>query len=77
MFNSLKQRLNLDAYDNIDDLQNDQAFDTMETEDVYADLSDIDPDEVLDDPSASFEMKKNAIQQIKDRYLKPRDNNNE
>lgn len=35
-------------------------------------LEDADPDEILKDPSASFEMKQQALQMIRDRYLKPR-----
>lgn len=37
---------------------------------------DMEPEEILDDPNASYEMKKMAMQRIKDRYLKPREDNN-
>lgn len=48
----------------------------MELEGVE-DFSDMSPEDILDMPNVSMEMQKMALQQIKDRYLKPREDENE
>lgn len=68
MFNSIKSKLGL--VDSMDEMQDELDFDSLESPDA---MNDIDPDTVLSDPEASVEMKKMAIQMIKDRYLKPQE----
>jgi hypothetical protein len=41
------------------------------------DFETMEPDDILKDPSSSMDLKKFAMKQIKDRYLKPREDNNE
>jgi hypothetical protein len=45
--------------------------------DGLEDLEDMDPEDILDMPNVPIEMQKMALQQIKDRYLKPREDDNE
>jgi hypothetical protein len=70
MFNSIKNKLGMGMYDSMDEMEDDVAFDSMESPEA---MEDIDPDIVLNDPSSSIEEKKMAIQMIKDRYLKPQE----
>lgn len=52
---------------------------SMLEDDVMSDeeiLENQDPEQVLNDPDANYELKKLAMQMIKDRYLKPRDEDN-
>ncbi len=64
MFNSIRSKLGMGLYDNLDEVQDFSSPDAM---------ADIDPDSVLNDPTADIEMKKMALQMIKDRYLKPQE----
>jgi hypothetical protein len=45
--------------------------------DGLEDFEDMDPEDILDMPNVPIEMQKMALQQIKDRYLKPREDDNE
>lgn len=74
MYNSIRSKLGLGMYDNLDEMQDDSDMDLLDSPESMA---DIDPDTVLSDPEASIEMKKMALQMIKDRYLKPQDDNND
>jgi hypothetical protein len=70
VFNSIKSKIGMGMYDNLDEVQDDsdiQDFSSPES------IQDIDPDTVLNDPTADIEMKKMALQMIKDRYLKPQE----
>ncbi len=58
------------VYDNLEEAQDDSMMDNFASPES---MDDIDPDAILDDPSSSVEMKKMAIQMIKDRYLKPQE----
>jgi hypothetical protein len=64
MFNLLKNKLG-----GTPSLTEEEQIVTMEQPDER------EPEEILDDPTSSFELKKLAMQQIKDRYLKPREDN--
>lgn len=70
MFNSIKNKLGMGMYDTLEEVQEDSEMDSLESPES---IQDIDPDTILDDPSSSVEMKKMAIQMIKDRYLKPQE----
>lgn len=70
MFNSIKSKLGMGMYDEMEEVEDDSFMDDLESPEAMA---DIDPDTVLNDPSSSVEMKKMAIQMIKDRYLKPQE----
>jgi hypothetical protein len=69
MFNKLKQMINGEP----------ELEESMLEDDVMSDeeiLENQDPEQVLNDPDANYELKKLAMQMIKDRYLKPRDEDN-
>jgi len=70
VFNSIKNKLGMGMYDSMDEIQDDSDMEDLESPEA---MQDIDPDTVLNDPSSSIEMKKMAIQMIKDRYLKPQE----
>lgn len=68
MFNSIRRKLGL--ADTLDEVQDDSDMEMFDSPDAMA---DIDPDSVLADPESSIEMKKMALQMIRDRYLKPQE----
>lgn len=70
MFNNIKNKLGMGMYDELEEVQDDSEMEDLDSPET---MPDIDPDTVLSDPSSSIEMKKMAIQMIKDRYLKPQE----
>lgn len=70
MFNSIKNKLGMGMYDDLEEAQDDSMMDNLQSPEP---MQDIDPDTILNDPSSSVEEKRMAIQMIKDRYLKPRE----
>lgn len=68
MFNSIRSKLGLGIADTLEEVQDTEDMDLLDSPDA---MEDINPDDVLSDPDSSVEMKKMAIQMIKDRYLKP------
>lgn len=70
MFNSIREKLGMGMYDDMNEIQDDSMMEDLDSPDA---MPDIDPDTILSDPSSSVEMKKMAIQMIKDRYLKPQE----
>lgn len=83
MFNNLKRMLGeQETQDEINPELEDmyqQSFDddSINLEELMAgpelSLEGGQSEEILNDPNASYELKKQAMQKIKDRYLKPRD----
>lgn len=66
MFNNLKRMLG----NEVSGLEDpDMMFPEEEMEE-----DDRDPEMILNDPASSFEQKKIAMQMVKDKYLKPQDN---
>ena len=70
MFNSIRSKLGLGMADNLDELQDIEDMDMLGSPEL---MDDVDPDTVLADPESTTEMKKMALQMIKDRYLKPQE----
>lgn len=70
MFNNIKNKLGMGMYDELEEVQEDSDMEDLDSPEA---MPDIDPDTILNDPASSIEMKKMAIQMIKDRYLKPQE----
>lgn len=73
MFNSLKSKLGQVPTEDMAAPQLEDMYPTSFDED----LTETDPQSVLADPMSTVEAKQIAIQKIKDKYLKPKDNGNE
>lgn len=81
MFNNLKKMLGqqptIDAeqgemyQDSFDNQSNFEDLETLPVEESYA--GGRSEEEILNDPNSPYELKKQAMQMIKDRYLKPRE----
>jgi hypothetical protein len=70
MFNSIRSKLGLGMADDLEEVQDTEDMDMLDSPEA---MPDIDPDTVLSDPESTMEMKKMALQMIRDRYLKPQE----